>query len=197
MKNKHSLAFAKKAVETILKHIGENPERAGLQGTPERVVRMWEEMYRGYNPLQAPKITTFKNGSDGISTDQLITDSGSFYSTCEHHMLPFFGRYVFGYIPSPDGQVIGLSKVARVVDYHAAKLQIQERLGADIVEHLLKALTVNGTPPPIAIGIFLEAEHLCKTMRGVRKQGKMSTTMLHGAFLTDDNTKFEFINHCK
>lgn len=193
MQNKKAKQKAEKAVTSILEHIGEDITREGLVGTPERVVRMWEEMFRGYKKEASPKVTIFKNGDDGISYDQLITDTGVFHSTCEHHMLPFFGRYVFGYIPSGDGNIIGLSKVARVVDYHAAKLQIQERLCLDIATHLWNALCTEGSAPPLALGVFLEAEHLCKTMRGAKKQGTMTAMQLMGGFQSDNASKSEFL----
>ena len=85
-------------IKKILEHIGENPNREGLQDTPKRVVNMWKEMFRGYDKNQTPKITVFDNGKDGIVYDQMIVDNGDFYSNCEHHMLPFFGKYYFAYI---------------------------------------------------------------------------------------------------
>lgn len=169
-------------VRNMLAMIGENPDRTGLLGTPERIVRMWNEIFRGYNPELRPKVTTFPNGQDGIRYNEMVSDSGTFYSMCEHHMMPFFGKYWFAYIPAADGQILGLSKVARIVDYHSAKLQIQERLGMDIVNHLLQALTADGSPEPLGIAICMEGEHLCKTMRGVKKTGSMRTTYLSGAF---------------
>ena len=175
----------------ILEYIGENPNREGLIETPKRIVKMYNELYYAYkNP--PPDIKLFKNGSDGIIYDQMIIDSGDFYSTCEHHMLPFFGKYYFAYIPKPDGLIIGLSKIARIVNYFAAKLQIQERLGSDIVNYLDKALN-----NPLGIGIILKAEHLCKTMRGVKKQGLMTTAYLKGMLLNDINSKNEFLSYCK
>lgn len=159
------------ALRTILSYIGDNPEREGLQGTPERIMRMWKEIFRGYYKTQAPKITTFTNGTDEISCTGVVADSGTYYSMCEHHMMPFFGKYWFAYIPNPKGKILGISKVGRVVDYCAARLQIQERLAQDIVDMIRNAL--DDEYPPLAIGIVLEGEHLCKTMRGVKKQGKM------------------------
>lgn len=167
-------------IKKILSWIGENPEREGLRGTPDRVVRMWKELYRGYDMAQKPKITVFPNGSDGIAYDQMIIDSGNFYSTCEHHMMPFFGKYYFAYIPSEKGLILGLSKVARVVDYFSARLQIQERLGSDIVEYLWSSL--DNDLPPLGMAIVLQGEHLCKSMRGVRKKGLMTTAYLKGVF---------------
>lgn len=181
-------------IRDILSFIGENPDREGLLDTPKRVVKMWKELYKGYDTTQLPKITTFKNGSDGIIYDQLIVDSGCFYSQCEHHMLPFFGEYYFGYIPHPKGKILGLSKVARVVDYYSARLQVQERLGSDIVEALEAAL--DDEYKPLAIGIILKGEHLCKSMRGVKKKGIMTTAYLKGD-LKEGALRNEFLSYTK
>lgn len=172
--------------------LGENPDREGLIDTPKRVVKMWKEIFRGYDPAQRPKVSVFKNGSDGLVYDQMITDTGSFHSHCEHHMVPFFGQYWFGYIPAANGNIIGLSKVARLVDYHAAKLQIQERLVNDIVEDIWYALCT-GAQPPLGMGLVMKAEHLCKTMRGVRKRGQMTTTKLKGVFFDNTAARTEFL----
>ena len=178
----------------ILRTIGENPDREGLLGTPERIIRMWKEIFRGYDPKQAPKITAFNNGTDGIVYDQMIVDTGKYYSQCEHHMLPFFGTYWFAYLPHPKGKILGLSKVARTVDYFSAKLQIQERLVSEIVEYLEKALT--DTYPPLGMALLMKGEHLCKTMRGAKKEGIMTTSKLTGGF-KDIVVKNEFLNFVK
>lgn len=162
------------AIRTILSHIGDNPDREGLQGTPDRVIRMWQEIFRGYDETQIPKITTFANGTDGLSCTGVVADSGTYYSMCEHHMMPFFGKYWFAYIPNPKGRILGISKIGRVVDYCAARLQVQERLAQDIVSMIVDAL--GEEYPPLAVGIVMEGEHLCKTMRGVKKQGKMRSS---------------------
>ncbi len=168
------------SIKKILCHIGENPDREGLIETPARMVRMWKEIFRGYDPKQKPRITTFQNGADGLVYDNMIVDSGNFYSVCEHHFMPFFGQYYFAYIPNPKGKILGLSKIARVVDYHAAKMQIQERLVSDVVREIERALGTDN--PPLGIALVMEAEHLCKTMRGVKKQGRMMASMLTGVF---------------
>ncbi|MBU1519072.1 GTP cyclohydrolase I [Patescibacteria group bacterium] len=131
-----------KVVRNILKLIGENPYRAGLKDTPKRVVQMWKEIFRGYDPKLKPKLRTFLNGENGVAYNQMIVDSGYFFSYCEHHMVPFFGQYYFSYIP--DKKIIGLSKIARVIDYYSARLQIQERLVKDAVDELEKALKPKG-----------------------------------------------------
>ena len=162
------------AVRTILSYIGDNPEREGLKGTPERIVRMWKELFRGYDPEQAPKITTFPNGKDGLSFNSIVADSGNYYSMCEHHMMPFFGKYWFAYIPNSEGSILGISKIGRVIDYCAARLQVQERLAQDVVTMIVDAL--GKEHPPLAVGIIMEGEHLCKTMRGVKIQGKLRSS---------------------
>lgn len=180
-------------VRAMIKAIGDNPDREGLIGTPNRVVKMWGEVFKGYDKNQIPKVTTFKNGSDGIVTDQMISDTGTFYSHCEHHIIPFFGTYYFAYIPHPKGKILGLSKVARVVDYYSARLQTQERLVRDITNYLWGSLKYEDTEP-IAMGIVMEGSHLCKEMRGVKKKGKMRTTELIGAMKTDVATRAEFMD---
>lgn len=182
-------------VRNMLHALGENPEREGLKETPDRVVRMWNEIFRGYDESKKPKVTTFNNGSDGIIYDQMINDEGNYYSHCEHHMVPFFGKYYFAYLPDPKGKLLGLSKVARVVDYLSAKLQIQERLTHEIIDYLWKALCDDDTceNKPLGMALVMEGEHLCKTMRGVKKKGKMRTTKLIGAFKDDEKTRAEFM----
>lgn len=180
------------AIRVILEEIGENPERAGLIGTPDRVARMYQELFRGYDEKQKPKITVFQNGEDGISYDTMITDSGNFYSLCEHHIMPFFGRYVFAYIPNPNGKILGLSKIARLIDFHCAKLQIQERLVTEITTDILGYLGKEN--PTLGVALFMEGEHLCKSMRGAKKQGKMSCCHLWGLFREDSDARKEFLN---
>ena len=179
-----------------LQSLGENCMREGLIDTPKRVAKMHKEIFRGYDPEQKPKVAIFKNGSDGVSYDQMITDTGDFYSHCEHHIVPFFGQYWFGYIPSAKGNIIGLSKVARLVDYHSARLQIQERLVQDIVDNIYKTLSKGGKPP-LGIGLIMEAEHLCKSMRGVKKKGKMKSVKLMGFLKNDPKARAEFLSIIK
>lgn len=175
----------KSAIKTILEYIGENPEREGLLDTPDRIVRMWREIFRGYDAAQRPKITTFAN--DMHSTD-IVFDTGEYYSMCEHHMMPFFGKYYFAYIPKTDGRILGISKIARVVQYCAARLQLQERLARDIVTMLSEALNneVKG------MAIVMRGTHLCKTMRGVKSNGQMSVAHLSGVFQENSDARREF-----
>ncbi len=169
-----------KSIETVMRYIGEVPEREGLKGTPDRMVRMFDEIYRGYDPAKAPKITTFPNGQDGIVYDNMVVDEGDYYSCCEHHMMPFFGHYWFAYIPNPEGRILGISKIGRVVDYCAARLQVQERLVSDVVDMISSAL--GNENPPLGIALVMKGEHLCKTMRGAKKKGLMTTSRLTGIF---------------
>lgn len=182
-------------IRTILKGIGENPSRVGLKGTPDRIVRMFKEIFRGYDPAQKPKITTFPNGEDGIVYDSMVLDEGDFHSLCEHHAMPFFGKYWLAYIPNPKGRILGISKIGRVVDYCAARLQVQERLTHDVVDMLSKALGEDF--PPLGIALVMKGEHLCKTMRGARKKGTMTSSYLTGVFKTEPALRAEFMNLIK
>ena len=182
-------------IRDILEQIGENPMREGLIDTPKRVAKMYREIFYGYDENRKPTVTTFDNGSDGLVYNEMIIDTGKFYSHCEHHMVPFFGKYWFAYIPSPSGKLIGLSKVARLVDYHSARLQIQERLVNDIVLDIDTAL--GSSNPPLGMGIVIEATHLCKVMRGVKKEGVMRTTKLIGVLKDDIGARTEFLNSIK
>lgn len=185
MKRYISREEAEKAIKTLLSYIGENPEREGLKETPDRIIRMWDEIFRGYDPTKKPKITTF--GNEDNSTD-MVFDSGDYYSMCEHHVLPFFGKYYFAYIPSPDGRILGISKIARVIGYCAARLQLQERLAIDIIKMLDAAL--NGKA--LGFAIVMRGQHLCKTMRGVRNKGKMTVSHFTGVFKDDPDKRNEF-----
>lgn len=181
---------AQEAIRTLLSYIGEDPDRDGLKGTPDRITRMWKEIFRGYDPSQKPRITTFPNTSH--ITD-IVFDSGDYYSMCEHHVLPFFGKYYFAYIPSKEGRILGISKIARVVGYCAARLQLQERLAVNIVDMLTDALYGKCE----GMAIVMRGQHLCKTMRGVRNAGKMTVSHLTGIFLDDVNVRREFYDLIK
>lgn len=185
MKRDISMDEAEKAIKTLLSYIGENPDREGLKGTPDRIIRMWDEIFRGYDKDKIPRITTFPN--EDKCTD-IVFDSGDYYSMCEHHILPFFGKYYFAYIPSPDGRILGISKVARVIGYCAARLQLQERLAIDIIKMLDAAL--NGKA--LGFAIVMRGQHLCKSMRGVRNKGKMTVSHFTGVFKEDPDKRNEF-----
>lgn len=178
--------FIEERIYDIINLIGDDPNREGLKDTPRRVASMYKELYKGYNKDEKPRITVFTNGSDGVKIDEMITKSGYFYSTCEHHMVPFFGTFYFGYIPA--GKFLGISKIPRVVDYCAAKLQVQERLTTEVVDMLEQATK------PIGIGLVMKARHLCEEMRGVKKHDCLTTTScLRGAFKNKPEARNEFM----
>lgn len=177
-------------IKSIIAGIGDDPTRNGLLDTPKRVEKMYKELFMGYDPEQKPKITVFDNNDDGMNYDQMIIDTGYFYSQCEHHMVPFFGEYVFAYIPKK--KILGLSKVARVVDYHSARLQVQERLVQEIVDEFQEALD------PLGIALVMKGRHLCKEMRGVKKiNGVMITSDLRGVIRDKVETRDEFMKFAK
>ncbi len=194
MKNEISTERAKQAIVEVLRYIGENPERPGLVDTPERMLRMFDEMFRGYRPDKAPKITTFANGRDGIVYDNMVVDKGDFYSVCEHHCRTFFGEYIFAYIPNPKGRILGLSKIGRVVDYCSSKLQVQERLVSDVVTMLSEALGEEN--PPLGMAMMMRGRHMCKESRGARKKGLMTSSCLTGIFREDSDVRREFLAIC-
>lgn len=175
----------KEAIRTLIEYIGEDPNREGLLETPDRIIRMWKEIFRGYDAKSKPKITTFTN--DEHSTD-IVFDTGDYYSMCEHHILPFFGKYYFAYIPAPDGKILGISKIARVVGYCAARLQLQERLATDIVRMLTDALDGK----VLGMALVMKGKHLCKTMRGVKNDGNMTVAHLQGIFKENREAREEF-----
>jgi GTP cyclohydrolase I len=167
-----------------IKAIGEDPSREGLVKTPERVAEAWKFMSRGYNQSAAEVI----NGAvfEAVSQDMVIVKDIEVYSMCEHHLLPFFGRCHIGYIPN--GKVIGVSKLARIADMFARRLQIQERLTNQIAEALMEHLQPDG------VGVVMEAQHLCMMMRGVEKQNSlMITSSVLGSFRTCQPTRTEFL----
>lgn len=177
----------KRALRLLITAIGEDPDREGVLETPDRIMRMWKEVFRGYDPDRKPRITTFKNQAQA---EEIVFDAGDYYSMCEHHILPFFGQYYFAYIPSPEGRILGISKVARVVGYCAARLQLQERLARDIVDMLAEAL--KGTAQGFAI--LLRGRHMCKSMRGVRSRGEMCVSYYTGVFKHDRQLRNEFLS---
>lgn len=186
--NKEKVAYY---IQSIFHEIGENTQREGLLDTPKRVAKMYKELFKGYNESEKPQITVFNNNADGIHYDQMIIDNGTFYSQCEHHMVPFFGEYHFGYIP--DKKLIGLSKVARIIDWYSSKLQIQERLTKEIVDCIEEELKPRG------IILILKARHLCKEMRGVKQvNGKMITSEVRGIFAdSKSGAREEFLSLIK
>lgn len=154
------------AVKLLLEGIGENVDREGLVETPARIARMYGELYKGMDENPAQHLSkTFAADSSGIVVEKDIT----FYSICEHHLLPFFGKVHIAYLP--DGRVVGLSKLARTVEVYARRLQIQEQMTAQIAEAVMEYLKPQG------VMVMAEAEHMCMTMRGVAKPGSRTTTL--------------------
>lgn len=170
------------AVRTILKAVGEDPEREGIRETPERVARMYAEVFSGLHRDIANDIKTFtEEGND----EMILIGDIPFYSMCEHHLLPFHGKCHVVYIPR-DGKILGLSKVARIVDTLSRKPQIQERLTSEIADTVEKAVDAK------AVCVVIEAEHLCMTMRGIRKPGSMTvTSAMRGGCRSDLRTRNE------
>lgn len=180
---------AEAAIRGLMKYIGEDPQREGLVGTPDRILRMWEEIFRGYKKEKKPKITTFSND---LKCEDLVFDTGDFYSMCEHHILPFFGHYYFAYIPKESGRIIGISKISRVISYCAARMQLQERLACDVIEMLQDAVG-----DCYGMAIMMRAQHLCKSMRGARNNGTMQVCKLTGVFKDNANLQREFYEMVK
>lgn len=166
----------KEAVKLLLEGIGEDPSREGLIETPDRVARMYEEIFGGMEADAAlPLAKVFSSESSEMVLEKDIT----FYSTCEHHLLPFYGKAHIAYIP--DGKVLGLSKLARTVEVYAKRLQIQEQMTGQIADAIMEHLTPRG------VMVVLEAEHMCMTMRGVKKPGSRTVTIAaRGAFAEDN-----------
>ncbi|GAB1441650.1 GTP cyclohydrolase I FolE [Ignavibacteriales bacterium] len=172
-------------VETILIEIGENPEREGLLKTPKRVARAYEYLTSGYNK----DITKVLNGAifNEDYDEMVLVRNIDFYSMCEHHMLPFFGKVHIAYIP--DGKIVGLSKLPRIVDVFARRLQVQERMTKEIAD------TINEHLKPKGVAVVSEAYHMCMMMRGVEKQNSSTTSStMHGVFKTDPKTRVEFLS---
>ena len=171
-------------IRKILLSLGEDPEREGLKKTPERVRRSLEYLTRGYSQ----ELEKVINGAvfEVESQDMVIVRDIEFYSMCEHHMLPFFGKCAIGYIPR--GKIFGVSKLARIVDMYARRLQIQERLSNQV------ARAIYETIHPEGVGVVMEAQHLCMLMRGVQKQNSiMVTSAMLGSFRSRQTTRMEFL----
>ncbi len=173
-----------KIIKDFLIELGENPEREGLRRTPERVSRMYEFLTKGYNQ----NIEEILNGAvfEEKYSEMVIVKDIDFFSLCEHHLAPFFGKCHIAYIPN--GRIIGLSKLPRIVEIFARRLQVQERLTqqiADTIYHYVK---------PLGVAVVMEAQHLCMIMRGVEKLNSVATTSaMLGAFRNDEKTRSEFL----
>jgi len=175
-----------KAIEILLASIGEDPDRQGLKGTPDRISRMYTEIFDGYrtDPDKLINDALF----DVNYNEMVIVKDISYTSMCEHHMLPFFGRAHVAYIPN--GKVIGLSKIPRIVDMFSHRLQIQEKLTSQIADFLETALD------PLGVAVVVEGLHLCSMMRGVKKaSARMVTSAMRRNFLENRRTRSEFLEH--
>ena len=174
------------AVLSMLRAFGEDPDREGLRNTPKRVARMYPELLAGYR-VDPKKI--INDALFNVSYDEMvIVRDIEFYSLCEHHMLPFIGRAHVAYIPS--GKVVGLSKIPRIVDMYARRLQVQERMTRQIADFISDLLQPQG------VAVVVEALHLCSMMRGVKKHdARMTTSAMHGGFRTNPATRQEFLDN--
>ncbi len=172
-------------VQHMLAELGEDASRQGLQRTPERVAKSLAELTAGSTQTVADVVG--QGVFDEDCSEMVVVKDIEFYSLCEHHMLPFFGRVHVAYIP--DGKIIGLSKIPRIVDVFARRLQVQERMTVQIAEALQEVLAPEG------VGVVVDASHLCMMMRGVQKQNSSTTTScLLGRFRTDPRTRSEFLD---
>lgn len=173
-----------RAVREVIEALGEDPSREGLRNTPDRVARMYAELFDG---LRTDPRDHLRVGFEVGHDEMIILKDIPFYSVCEHHFMPFHGTAAVGYIP--DGRVVGLSKLARLVDGYARRPQLQEQLTSQIADALMDVLQPDG------VAVVLEAEHLCMTQRGVRKPGsRMITSATRGTFRKSDVTRAEFLS---
>lgn len=172
----------KEAVTLLLEGIGEDINREGLRDTPDRIARMYEEIFAGMDEKSSEHLSkTFHAENNEIVLEKDIV----FYSMCEHHLMPFYGKAHVAYIP--DGRVVGLSKIARTVEVYARRLQIQEQMGAQIADALMEELGAKGAM------VMIEAEHMCMTMRGVKKPGSRTVTIVtRGIFAEDEKLQNSF-----
>lgn len=172
-------------VRELLTELGEDPDREGLRKTPQRVAQAWEYLLSGYRT--DPQVIINQALFESQHNNMIISRDIEVYSLCEHHLLPFYGRCHVGYIA--DKKVLGLSKLARIVDCYARRLQIQERLTAEIAREIMGATGAEG------VGVVIECRHLCSMMRGVEKQNSvMTTSSVLGSFHDDPATRGEFLN---
>lgn len=175
---------AEKHAKAILEYIGENPKREGLLETPKRMRRAWDEVFAGYKTDPKSLVKCFVKGS---CQEMVILKHSEFFSYCEHHFFPFFGHCSIGYIPN--GKVIGVSKLARLLDCFSRRLQIQERMVAQIADFLMDELQ------PLGVYVIAEGVHFCMTSRGVRKQdASMITSAIRGEFKTNQALRNEFLH---
>ncbi len=175
----------KDLIRQILVDLGEDPERQGLQGTPVRVEQAWRSLTAGYKQNPAELLN---NALFDVQYDEMVVVANiDFYSMCEHHMLPFFGKCHVGYLP--DKKVVGISKIARLIEMYSRRLQVQERLTTQI------AKTIHEKIKPLGVGVVVEAQHMCMMMRGVQKQNSRAvTSSMLGNFRRSAETRMEFLD---
>ncbi len=176
----------RKAVTSIIKAIGEDPEREGLVDTPTRVAEMYAELFMGLTMDPREELTV---GFEEGHREMVILRDIPFYSMCEHHLLPFYGVTHIGYIPNANGRVVGASKLARVVEIVARRPQIQERMTSQIADAIVEGIKPDG------VAVVIQAEHLCMIMRGIKKPGStIVTSALRGSFRSKSKTRAEFFS---
>lgn len=177
---------ALEAVRTMLRYIGEDINREGLRDTPERVVRSWDKLYGGYQ--QRPEDLLKTAFTERSYSQMILLGPIEYWSTCEHHIIPFYGTVYVGYIPNANGRVVGVSKLARAVEVFARRLQIQERMTEEIADAVEKNTGARG------VGVIVRGKHLCMVARGVEKQRSvMTTSALRGCFMDEGPTRDEFL----
>lgn len=171
-------------IKNMIKNIGDNPEREGLIDTPKRVIKSWSELYSGYNKKPEDILKTTFSKED--YNEMVILKNIEFYSMCEHHILPFYGIVNIGYIPNK--KIVGISKLARLVEVYCRRLQIQERLTTQIAD------IINKIVEPIGVIVVVKAKHLCMLSRGIKQHNtEMITSALRGIFEKDEKTRTEFM----
>jgi GTP cyclohydrolase I len=174
------------AIRSMIKAIGEDPQREGLRDTPQRIADMYTELFTGLDMDAKAELTV---GFEVGHREMVILRDIPFYSMCEHHLLPFFGVAHVGYIPNKEGKVVGVSKLARVVEIFAKRLQLQERMTSQIADAIMEALQPDG------VSVVIQAEHLCMTMRGIKKPGSnVITSATRGLFRSRAATRAEFLS---
>jgi GTP cyclohydrolase I len=179
-------AKVQQSIQDIITAIGEDPEREGLQGTPRRVAEMYAELFMGLDKDPREELSvSFEVGH----REMVIVKDIPFYSMCEHHLLPFFGVAHIGYIPNDDGRIVGISKLARVVEIVARRPQLQERLTTEIAE------AINDGIKPDGVAVVVQAEHMCMVMRGIKKPGSnVITSAIRGGFMRRLASREEFFS---
>jgi GTP cyclohydrolase I len=179
-------ASIKKAIADIIKAVGEDPTREGLRDTPERVAEMYAELFVGVDKNPADDLTV---GFELGHREMVVLKDIPFYSMCEHHLLPFYGVAHIGYIPNAEGRIVGISKLARVVETVARRPQVQERMTTEIADAIDEGIK------PVGVAVVIQAEHLCMIMRGIKKPGSnVITSAIRGAFRRKPASRAEFFS---